>query len=92
MNAGFQHISNAAVPGADCSNASGPIDSVAGVSGAQVCNGLVSYITAIPSDLDGELFGTVEVHPPSGRFVGATGTVVVAAADLPEIDAASLSC
>jgi len=91
-NAGFEHVSNAPVPGADCSNSFGTIDSVPGVSGGQLCNGLVSYITAIPSNLDGELFGTIEVYPPSGRFVGATGTVVVTGADLPEIDAASLSC
>jgi hypothetical protein len=91
-NAGFEHVSNAAVPGADCSNSFGTIDSVPGVSGGQLCNGLVSYITAIPSNLDGELFGTIEVYPPTGRFVGATGTVLVTGADLPEIDPASLSC
>ena len=91
-NAGFQFVSNAPVPGADCSNAFSIIDSVPGVSGAQVCDGLVSYITEIPSDVDGELFGTVEVYPPSGRFVGATGTVVMTAAELPEIDPATLSC
>ncbi len=90
--AGFEHVSNAAVPGADCSNAFSTIDSVPGVSGGQVCNGLVSYITAIPSNLDGELFGTIEVYPPDGRFVGATGTVIMAAADLPGIDPATLSC
>ena len=90
--AGFEHVSNAAVPGADCSNAFSTIDSVPGVSGGQVCNGLVSYITAIPSNLDGELFGTIEIYPPDGRFAGATGTVIMAAADLPEIDPATLSC
>ncbi len=91
-NAGFEHVSNAAVPGADCSNSFGTIDSVPGVSGGQLCNGLVSYITMIPAGTDGELFGTVEIYPPSGRFVGATGTVVVTGADLPDIDPASLSC
>lgn len=91
-NAGFEYVSNAPVPGADCSNAFSIIESVPGVSGAQLCNGLVSYITEIPSTLDGELFGTVEAYPPSGRFVGATGTVVMTAADLPEIDPATLSC
>ena len=91
-NAGFEHISNAPVPGADCSNASAIIESVPGVSGVQVCDDLLSYITAIPSNLDGELFGSVEEYPPSGRFVGATGSVVVTAADLPLIEPASLSC
>jgi len=91
-NAGFEHVSNAPVPGTDCSNAFAIIESVPGVSGVQVCDGLLSYITAIPSNLDGELFGTVEVYPPSGRFVGATGTVDATGADLPQIDPASLTC
>ena len=92
----FDHTSNAPAPGADCSAGvafgANFIDSVPGSSGIQVCNGVVSSITSIPNDLDGDLFGTVEVFPPDGRFLGASGFVTAAAADIPEIDQTTLSC
>jgi len=89
---GWEHISNAPSPGADCAGAPTIIDSTPGVSGVQTCNGLVSYITEIPSDLDGDLYGSVEIYDPAGSHMGASGFVTAAAADLPEIDPASLSC
>ncbi len=89
---GWEHITNAPSPGADCTGAPTIIDSVPGVSGVQTCNGLVSYITDIPSDLDGDLFGSVEIYDPAGAHTGASGFVVTVAADVPEIDPATLSC
>jgi hypothetical protein len=93
---GWVHISNAAAPGSDCSAAEAfgatVIGSVAGVSGVQACDGVLSYITTIPNDQDGELFGTVEVFPPDGVFFGASGSIPVVAADVPEIDESALSC
>jgi hypothetical protein len=97
QSTGWFHVSNTAAPGADCAAAVGfgleVVDSVPGVSGGQLCNGTVSVITAISSDQDGDLFGTVEIYPPDGRFLGATGSVDgITAADVPDIDQASLSC
>lgn len=93
---GWVHVSNAPAPGSDCAAAAGfgitVIESVPGASGVQACNGVLSYITAIPSDQDGELFGSVEVYPPDGVFFGASGSVPVVAADVPEIDETTLSC
>lgn len=88
----WEHISNAPSPGADCTGAPTILDSVAGVSGVQTCEGLVSYMTDIPSDLDGDLFGSVEIYDPAGAHKGASGFVTALAADIPEIDPATLSC
>ena len=76
---GWVHISNAPAPGSDCSEGETHgitfAESVAGVSGAQVCDGVVSQITAIPNDTDGELFASVELYPPGGVFYGATASI-----------------
>lgn len=82
---GFEFVSNSPTPGATCPGAPTVLD------GIMVCNGLVSYMTPIPSDLAGSLFASVEIYTGTGTNLGASGGVEVAG-DAPEIDLGLLDC
>lgn len=86
--AGFEFISNAPTEGADCSTF--PTISSDPAVGALVCDGVVSYRTAIPATTEGVLYGTLE-RPVEGGIMGITG-IVPTSAGVPEIDISLLSC
>ena len=84
----FEFVSNAPTEGADCSTF--PTLSSDPDVGPLVCQGVVSYRTAIPSDQQGNLFGTIE-RPVDGGIMGLS-SITPTAAGVPEIDIALLSC
>lgn len=86
--AGFEYVSNAPTDGADCS--SFPTLSADPDVGALVCEGVLSYRTAIPATAQGNLFGTIE-RPVEGGIMGITG-IASTTAGVPEIDLSLLSC
>lgn len=86
--AGFEFVSNAPTEGADCS--SFPTISSDPDVGPLVCQGVVSYRTAIPATTEGVLYGTIE-RPVEGGIMGITG-VTPTSAGVPEIDISLLSC
>lgn len=85
---GFEHVSNAPLAGADCSFA--PVVAEA-PNGVVTCNRMVSYVTLIPADTEGALFGTVEVMT-DGVGVGLTSQVVADPASIPEIGREVIDC
>ncbi len=85
---GFEHVSNAPLAGADCSFA--PVVAEA-PNGVVTCNRMVSYVTLIPADTEGALFGTVEVMT-DGVGVGLTSQVVADPASIPEIGREIIDC
>lgn len=88
---GFEFVSNAPLPNGVC-DFSTLIENTA-TQGVQICNGVVGYLTLVPSDTVGTLFASIEKPDPDVIGVGLTSTVDVAdPATLPEIDPAALSC
>lgn len=85
---GFEFVSNAPTEGADCS--SFPTLSADPEVGPLVCQGVLSYRTAIPATTQGNLFGTIE-RPVEGGIMGITG-ISSTSAGVPEVDIALLSC
>jgi hypothetical protein len=79
----FQHITNAPTEEGACEGFTtltddpnvGPVD----------CHGTLFYRTAIPSDLQGTLYGTLEMLDEEGNLVGITSQVE-SIPDMPEID------
>jgi hypothetical protein len=67
-NNGWEHVTNAPTEGGSCEGLStltddpdvGPVD----------CHGTLFYRTAIPSDKQGTLFGSLEMIDPDGNLVG----------------------
>lgn len=55
-------------------------------AGVKICDGEVLYLTEIPTDLLGELRGTVERHFADGTIVGLTSFVDADASAAPEVD------
>jgi len=86
--AGFEFVSNSPTDGADCSTF--PTLTSDPDVGPLVCQGVVSYRTAIPATTQGNLFGTVE-RPVDGGVMGITG-ITPTSAGVPEIDISLLSC
>ncbi len=84
---GWIHISNAPTEEGACEGfptltddpAVGPVD----------CHGELFYRTAIPSDLQGTLYGTIEMLDPDGNLVGITSQVN-SSTDMLEIDLAAM--
>jgi hypothetical protein len=81
---GFQFVSNAPTADGACQGFGtltddpevGPID----------CQGTVLYVTAIPSDLQGTLYGTLEQLADEGSaLIGLTSTAATSP-DIPELD------
>lgn len=85
---GFEFISNSPTDGADCSTF--PTISSDPEVGTLVCQGVVSYRTAIPATTEGVLYGTIE-RPVEGGIMGITG-IAPTSAGVPEIDISLLSC
>jgi hypothetical protein len=81
--AGFQHVSNAPTEEGACEGF--PTLTTDPEVGPVVCQGAVVYVTAIPSDLQGTLFGTPEALTEEGDLVGLTSTVQ-SVPDMPVLD------
>lgn len=84
----WEWVSNAPAPGADCTSFSTlTTDPDVGVL---VCQGVVSYRTAIPASATGNLYGTIERLVPGG-YMGLT-SITPTTGTIPEVDLAILSC
>jgi hypothetical protein len=80
----FENITNSPVGGPDaCVGAT----NLAGEGfGARQCGDLTYYLTEIPTDIDGGLFGTVELFDASGEISGATSAVGTNLAATPQFE------
>ena len=87
-SAGFVNVSNAPMNGADCSFAPVVAEAPAGVV---MCDRLVSYVTLIPADTEGTLFGTIELMA-DGLGVGLTSQAIADPANTPEITRDLIDC
>lgn len=85
---GFEHISNAPTAEGACEGATTLADEPAGV---KVCDGKLLYLTEIPVETEGTLYGSVEAFLDDGSIVGVTSQVEADAAATPEIDLSSCS-
>ena len=80
----FQYISNSpAVPGA-CEGAATLVTEEG--SGVYLCDGLVLYLTQIPSTSQGVLYGTVEIFEADGTLIGLTSTAATSLGGILEVD------
>jgi hypothetical protein len=52
----------------------------------KTCGALVFYVTDIPTNIEGQLFGTVERFSADGTVVGVTGGVPTNVGATPAID------
>jgi len=87
---GFLHGTNSPSPGASCEGTGATI--IGPPEGTMVCEGRVSYLTRIPSDLMGFLYASIEVYAGTGTDYGATGIAEADPDYMAEIDLALLSC
>jgi hypothetical protein len=88
--AGCEHVSNAATADGGCDNfdatrARPPV-------GVWLCGGDVHYLTGIPSEVDGTLYGSIERSTSGGAFVGLTSAADPSAGEAPQIDLDELGC
>ena len=81
--AGFLHVSNAPTADGACAGATTLAGPDVGVRG---CGELVVYVTAIPSNLSGNLFGTIERYEKDGSIIGLTSVVAAEPSAAPELD------
>ncbi len=80
---GFAHVTNSPL-GADAADVCVDSAKIAAVpAGVQRCGTLVYYVTEIPVDATGTLYGTVEINDGSG-FAGHTSTVAADISATPE--------
>lgn len=86
-DAGFMHVSNAPTTEGACEGF--PTLSDDPEVGPMLCGGTLLYVTAIPSDLQGMLFGTLEMLAGENIIVGIT-SAVQSSPDIPMIDLAAL--
>ena len=86
---GFEHISNSPAVAGACAGAS----TLATEDGAGVvlCGDLVLYVTQIPSDAEGDLFGTIEILETEGAGTGLTSIAPTSMGEAPEVDLSSCS-
>lgn len=88
----FEHVSNAELPNASCPDFGTRIENT-DTQGVQLCAGVVSYLTLIPSDVAGTFFASIEKPVPEVGGVGLTGMVAIADPSVvPEVDPSALSC
>ncbi len=85
-DSGFLHISNAPTEAGACTGATTLVPPPTGV---KLCGELVLYLTDIPVDLAGELFGTIEIYLADGTIIGLTSMATADAAAAPEVDLSS---
>ena len=60
-------------------------------AGVMICGEDVPYVTEIPAETEGTLYGTIEVFREDGTIIGLTSTAVSDAAAQPEVDLSSCS-
>ncbi len=70
----------------------GPVPPARGAARVRTCDGLVSYVTQIPADLEGVLYADLVVFSGDGTAVGLTSRVESTIGPLGEIDASKLDC
>ncbi len=87
-DSGFLHISNAPTEAGACTGANTLVPPPTGV---KLCGEQVLYLTDIPADLTGILYGTIEIYLADGTIVGLTSMATADAAAAPEIDLSSCS-
>ena len=81
--AGFSNVSNAPTEGGACEGF--PTLTTDPEVGPIVCQGSLLYVTAIPSDQQGMLFGTLEALTGDSAIIGLTSSVQ-SSPDIPEIN------
>jgi hypothetical protein len=81
---GFENITNSELGGpGGCEGAT----NLAGEGfGARQCGDLTYYLTEIPTDIDGSLFGTVEQFDTAGEISGSTSAVGTNLAATPQFE------
>lgn len=82
--AGFQDVSNAPTGEGACEGA--PTLSADPTVGVRECGDLVVYVTAIPSDVGGNLYGTIERFEADGAITGLTSVAAATSGAAPEVD------
>lgn len=82
-NTGFLHVSNAPTVEGACEGF--PTLTTDPDIGPVVCQDTLVYVTAIPSDQQGMLFGTLEALSSDGAIVGLT-SAVQSTSDMPELN------
>ncbi len=97
LNAGTNQLEHAfSSPTADGACDNGGAGAVAppaqGATGVRMCAGVVSYVTAIPVELDGALFAALTAFREDGSGVEIGGRADSTAGTLGEIDESWLSC
>ena len=85
----FDYITNSELGDDDsCRGATG--DQLAGDDfGVRTCGELVYYLTEIPTELSGDLFGTVELWAAADDVSGVSGVVDTDLGEVPEFDPAA---
>jgi hypothetical protein len=92
--AGFDFVSNAALPNGSCDSFPTLIESNA-TQGVQLCGDRVAYLTLIPVDYAAVLYSSIETELDgvSGGGVGITGAVLLDdPTALPDVDPSLLAC
>jgi len=87
-SAGFEHVSNAPTEEGSCEGF--PTLTTDPDVGPQVCLDTLVYVTAIPSNLAGTLFGTLEALADEGAALVGLTSQAESAGDAPEIDLAAI--
>jgi len=83
---GFEFISNAPSGDGACSTATTLVDPPTGV---RLCGDQVLYLTAIPVETEGTLFGSLEKFRDDTTIIGLTSDVAADAAAAPDVDVSS---
>ncbi len=80
---GFLHITNGPTGAGACTGVQNP---AAADEGVRLCGGSVFYVTRIPVDAEGTLYGTVERFLADGTIIGLTSRVAADRDRTPAID------
>ena len=81
---GFEHISNSPAVDGACGGASTLATEAS--AGVVLCDDLVLYVTQIPSDKVGDLYGTIEIIESDGAGIGLTSISPTSLGEAPEVD------
>ncbi len=80
---GFLHITNGPTGAGACTGVQNP---AAADEGVRLCGGSVFYVTRIPVDAEGTLYGTIERFLADGTIIGLTSRVAADRDRTPAID------
>ena len=83
---GFDFVSNAPTGEGACSTATTLVPAPTGV---RLCGDDLLYLTAIPVETEGTLYGTIEQFRSDSSIIGLTSQVVADSAAAPEVDLSS---